>query len=189
MEFEYRYPHQAIDLLRKSGIVGAGVQADIYRCLMHGRIGTAELNPTLIPARARHFSAYPITTLTHLAILGLNGRCQYSHHRFLILLERAQSIRSRCTHNRFLISIYLGYENERLGHLTQALHALESAAVERLGSPLPWILRARWLLRGGQPARTRRRLERGRLRLDAAPTLASAWEVLARKLDGMETRR
>ncbi|EQD45837.1 TPR repeat-containing protein, partial [mine drainage metagenome] len=75
VEFDRGDPHAAIALLRQSGITGAILQADVYRCLLHGRIRAAELRPTLIPVRARHFSAYPITTLTHLAILGLTGHC------------------------------------------------------------------------------------------------------------------
>ncbi len=183
VEFDRGEPRSAMRLLGRSGIVGAGLQADVYRCRIRGRLTARELSPTLIPARAAHFSAYPITTLNQLAILGLTGRCAYSRHLFLALIERAQSVRSLRPHNRFLLSIYLGYENERLGRLIPALNALEMASIARAGSPLPWILGARWLLQGGKPARARRWLERGRLRLSHAPALKPAWMALAKRLD------
>ena len=189
VEFMRGSPGPAIALLRKSGIVGAGLQADVYQCLLSGRIHRTQLSPSLIPFRARHFSAYPVTALTHLAVLGLTGRCHYSRHRFLTLLERAQSVRSLRLHNRFLLSIYLGYEHERLGHLARALEALKTAAVERPVTPLPWILGARWLLSAHHPARARRWLGRGRARLADAPGLAPVWEALARKLEHRDTRQ
>lgn len=183
IEFSRGHGRTALTLLEHSSVIGAGVQADVYRCLIRHRLQARELAPGLIPLHAPHLSAYPITALNHLAILGLTGHCHYSRRNFLVLLERAQSAQSLRTHNRFLLAIYLGYEYERLRHTHRALEALATATRDIPGSPIPWILGARWLIRSGQREQARHWLARARLRLANAPALVPDWEALTRSLD------
>ncbi len=174
---------RAIALLDHSAIVGAGLQADVYRCQAHHRLSARELAPDLIPSRANHLSTYPINALTRLAILGLTGQCRYPSRRMRILLAQAARARHMRDHNWFLVWIYSAYENEHRGRLADALGDLRRAARTRRDTPVPWLLGARWLLAHGQRPRARAWLERARPELGSAPRLKPLWESMVRKLD------
>ncbi len=175
-------PHRAIGLLERSGIVGAGLQADVYRCKIHHRLRSSQLAAGLIPAHATHLSTYPINGLSRLAILGLTGRCRYQAARMRLLLTRAAQAHRMRAHNWFLVWIYSAYEKERTGRLGPALADLRRAVQARSTSPVPWLLGARWLLARGLRQRARAWLARARPELGSAPRLRPLWESLARKL-------
>ena len=174
--------HRAIRLLDHSGIVGAGLQADVYRCQILHRLPAGQPGARLIPAHAIHLSTYPINALTRLAILGLTGRCRYPASRIQILFAQAAHARRMRDHNWFLVWIYSGYENERSGRLGPALGDLRRAAQARSTTPVPWLLGARWLLAHDRRRQARIWLSRARAELGSAPSLEPVFESLVHTL-------
>lgn len=144
-------PDAALQVLAGHDSFGTALQRAYISCTTTGGLPSSELTQ-LSTQDMGHLNSYPVTGLTMLGALGIQGKCRFSDAGFSQLVDRAAQAASTKHDLRYMLYIYSGYYHQRLNQLPQAAAAMQRAHQMDAGTPVPLILAARWYLQAGKPS-------------------------------------
>lgn len=163
------------------------VRLYIY-CLRDGALDRGILEQTAAEPPGR-LTDYYLSALVAVAILGLDGDCEYDSTEYANLLDRVMTVGNASSLERYKLLIYKAHHLHKADALQAALNTLETAASLQPHSLVPLSLQTEWLAKDGQMPAARESLARLRaMAADSQTDFTARLEELAALVERNTTR-
>ncbi|MGH8370638.1 MAG: hypothetical protein ACRESC_06620, partial [Gammaproteobacteria bacterium] len=154
-------PELALQALATHTSFGARLQRAYIECKMDGSLTDSRLE-SLAQQPMKYLDSYPVTGLTMLGALGIQGQCRFPDTAYSRLIDEAARLNTTGHGLRYMLYIYSGYYHQRLQQLAQATAAMQAAHLMSPDIPVPLILSAGWYLKAGDLVQAAAQLQQAR---------------------------